>query len=155
MVIKVTGTSQTPERQQQNYSSPTPFDLFGDFFNNWVMRSTHPQREEAWTPSVDILVKEGNIIIQAEIPGVEEKDLDLKLDGRTLTIHGIRKAETEESGYKYHRMESSCGPFSRSFDLPASADAEHIKAGINSGVLTVTIPQKPEAKPRSIKIGKA
>ncbi len=154
MVIRVTGSSQTPERQQQPSSQPTPFDLFGDFFNNWVLRSADSRREEAWAPPVDILVKEGNIIIRAEIPGIEEKDLDLKVDGRTLTIQGQRKAETEEAGYNYHRMESCCGPFSRSFDLPTSADAEHITAGVKNGVLTITVPQKPEAKPRTIKINK-
>ena len=152
MVIRITGTGQNPEVQQENRPAMTPFRLFEDLFNNWAMHSALAKRHETWRPPVDILEKENKLIIRTEMPGVEEKDINLKLDGRTLTIQGERKPEPDGTGFSYHQVEGNYGTFSRSFDLPDSVDAEKISAAYSNGVLTITIIQKPEVQPRTIKI---
>jgi len=126
--------------------------MFEDFFNNWAMNTALAKGSESFRPTVDILEKDNKLLMRCELPGIDEKDLDLKLDGRTLTIQGERKQEPENNGYVYHLIESSYGAFSRSFDLPNSADTEKISAALKDGVLTITIPQKPEVHPRTIQI---
>jgi HSP20 family protein len=152
MVIKISGSSQRPEVQREQPVTLTPFRMFEDYFNNWVMNIGQARRSESFKPAVDVLEKDNNIIIRCELPGIEEKDLNLKLDGRTITIQGERKHEEEPQGLVYHRIESSYGAFSRSFDLPDSADTEKISAAFSNGILTITVKQKPEAQPRTIKV---
>jgi len=152
MMIKINGVSQRPEGQREPQSGLTPFRMFEDYFNNWVINSAFSRQGEAYRPPVDILERDTNLLIRCELPGVEEKDLDLRLDGRTLTIQGARKAEKESSGLVFHRIESSSGAFSRAFDLPDSVDTDKVSAAFSNGVLTITIPQKPEAQPRTIKV---
>jgi HSP20 family protein len=147
--MKASPSTRKTEQAQPSYP-PTPFRLFEDFFNDWAGRSSSV-RGETWKPPVDIMEKDGNLILRVEVPGVDEKGIDLKLDGRVLAINGERKPESD--GFTYHQVESSYGSFTRSFTLPDSADSDQIKAGYKSGVLTITIPQKPEAKSRSIGIG--
>ena len=86
--------------------------------------------------------------MRAEVPGVNEKDIELKLEGNILTLKGEKKQEHEEERNNYHRMESFYGSFTRSFTLPDTVDRDHIKADYKNGILTVTIPQKPEVRPR-------
>jgi len=152
MVIRITGSRQKPEGQHETNPLPSPFRVFEDYFNNWAFNSALARRNEAGKPAVDILEKDNKLYIRCELPGVDEKDLDLKLDGRTLTIKGERKQEPENASCTYYQIESSYGTFSRSFDLPNSVDTEKISASFNNGVLTITIPQKPEVQPRAIKI---
>ena len=154
MVIRITGTSPRPDAEQENTALTSPFRMFEDFFNNWAVSNALARRRAHWKPTVDILEKDNKLFIRAEIPGIEEKDLDLKLDGTTLTIKGERKSEGEDSGYFYHQIEGFYGTFSRSFDLPDSADTEKINAAFHNGVLTVTIPHKLEVQSRSIKVTK-
>ena len=137
--------SETPAR-----GYPTsPFRLFEDFFNNWAARSLEGRRSEGWTPAVDVMEKEGNLMLMISLPGLSEKEIELKIEGQVLTVQGERKIQ---EGYTYHQTESSLGAFSRSFTLPDSADLEAIKADYKNGILTVTIPPKAEIKPRSIKV---
>jgi HSP20 family protein len=152
MVIRITGTGQAPEAQQERNPLPSPFRMFEDFFNNWAFHTALNRRGDSYKPPVDILEKDNMLIMRCELPGLDEKDLDLKLDGRTLTIKGERKPEPEGSGYHYHQIEAAYGAFSRSFDLPNSVDADKISASFSNGVLTVKIPQKPEIQPRTIKV---
>jgi len=121
--------------------------LVRDFFN-----SSFPSDEDAVKPAVDILEKEGDLLLRAELPGMEEKEIELKLEGHVLTLRGERKLETEDTDGSYHRIERRYGSFSRSFTLPETADLEKVKADYKNGVLTVTIPQRPEAKPREIPV---
>src|SRR5512141_1262108 len=95
----------------------SPFRLFEDFFNNWAMNTAQSRTSGSWRPAVDIVEREGNIILRAEVPGLSEKDIDLRLEGTVLTIRGERKAEPESEGFAYHQVESSYGTFSRSFTL--------------------------------------
>ncbi len=138
--------SETPSRI---WPETTPF--FEEFFNDpFFTAMTRPS--EKWLPAVDILEKEGNLILRVEVPGVNEKDIDLKLEGNVLTLKGEKKQEHEEERNNYHRMESFYGSFSRSFTLPDTVDRDHIKADYKNGILTVTIPQKPEVRPREIPV---
>lgn len=152
MVIRITGSGSEPETQEESRTPPSPFHLFEDLFNDWAMRTAYARRREAWRPPVDILEKDNKLIIRTEIPGVEEKDIELKLDGHTLTVKGTRKPEAEESGYSYHQIEGSYGTFGRSFELPDSVDTTKVSATYDKGVLVITIPQRQEVKPRTIKI---
>lgn len=127
--------------------------LFESIFDDFPFaRSFVLDRESAAVPAVDILEKNGNLILRAELPGISEKDIELKLDGSVLTLKGERRLEDESKREDYHRIESFHGAFSRSFTLPETVEREKIKADFKNGVLTVTIPQKPELKPREIPV---
>jgi HSP20 family protein len=129
----------------------SPFRLFEDFFNDWALRSLEGRRSENWTPPVDILNKDRNLILCVTLPGMSEQEIELKVEGQVLTIRGERKSQ-EANGYVYHQMESYYGSFSRSFTLPDSTDLENIKADYKNGILTIVVPQKSEVKPRTVKI---
>jgi HSP20 family protein len=145
-------TNRKPESSQGNYlATYSPFRLFEDFFRDWASR-TVPTQGESWKPPVDILEKDGNLILLVELPGVNEKDVDLKLEGTVLTIRGERKQNSESEGYNFYQVESYYGPFSRSFTLPETVDPDKISAQYKDGILGITLPQKPEVKPRSIKV---
>ena len=126
--------------------------LFEDFFNDFPFSSYTSERKEDWIPAVDILEKEGNLILRAELPGMSEKQIDLKIEGNTLTLKGERTMDKEDKKNNYHRVESFCGSFTRSFRLPETVDLEKISADYKNGVLVVTIPQKPEVRPREIPV---
>jgi HSP20 family protein len=150
MAPKIT-RSEASERSSRNYPI-SPFRMFEDFFNDWAVRSVEGrQGSEGWTPAVDIVEKDGNLQLMVALPGVNEKDIDLKIEGQILTIKGERKSQ-ESAGYTYHQQESHSGPFSRAFTLPDSTDLDNIKAEYKNGILTVSVPLKPEVKPRTIKV---
>ena len=138
--------SETPARIW-----PETPSLFEEFFNDPFFSSV-ARNGDRWLPAVDILEKDGNLVMRAEVPGVTEKDIELKLEGNILTLKGEKKQEHEEERNNYHRMESFYGSFTRSFTLPDSVDRDHIKADYRNGILTVTIPQKPEVRPREIPV---
>lgn len=106
----------------------------------------------AWAPAVDIHEAEQELVVKADLPGMEEKDLDVRVENNILTIRGERKAEKEVSEDNYLRVERSYGAFSRSFTLSNTVDTEKIKAEYRDGVLTLHIPKREEAKPKQIKV---
>ena len=106
----------------------------------------------SWAPSVDIFEHEGNLVLKAELPGVDPKDVDIRLENNVLSLRGQRKLEGEVKRESYHRVERSYGAFSRSFTLPNVVDTEKIKADYKDGVLQVTLPQREEAKPKQIQV---
>jgi HSP20 family protein len=106
-----------------------------------------------FVPPVDIYEDDHNIILQAEIPGITDKELDIRLENNVLTISGERKLENEEKKENFHRIERHYGRFSRSFALPAAVDPDSVNAEFDSGVLKITIAKREEAKPKQIKIG--
>jgi HSP20 family protein len=138
-----------PYLRRPEYPSTTR--LFEEFFNDFPFNETSGTREN-WVPTVDILEKDGNLILRAELPGMTEKDIDLKLEGNTLILKGERKLDNEDKKNNYHRIESFYGSFTRSFRLPETVDQEKIGADYKNGVLTVTLPQKPEVRPREIPV---
>ncbi len=105
-----------------------------------------------WTPKVDIYEDEEGVSLRFELAGVEPKDVDIRFENGVLTLRGERKLEKEDTKDNYHRVELSYGTFTRSFSLPGSIDAERIHAESKNGVLSVLLPKKAEAKPRSIQV---
>ena len=131
---------------------PATRNLFEEFFRDFPFGSSLLESRETWIPSVDILEKDDSLIFRAELPGMTEKDINLKIEGNTLILRGERKMENEDSKSNYHRVESYYGSFARSFRLPDTVDFDKIKAEYKNGVLTITLPHKPEAKPREIQV---
>ena len=109
----------------------------------------------SWTPSVDIYETENELVLSAEIPGIDEKDIEIKLEDNTMTLKGERKFEKETKEENYHRIERAYGSFFRSFTLPPYIDQEKIRAEHHNGILKISMPKKPELKPRSVKILKS
>jgi HSP20 family protein len=101
-------------------------------------------RVTGFTPSVDVVEDEGKFELFADLPGVKQEDLDIQVEKDVLTIRGERKLD--------RRGERVAGAFSRSFTLPKHVDVENIAASLKDGVLTLTLPKRPEAKPRQIKV---
>lgn len=106
----------------------------------------------AWTPAVDIYETENSLVVTAEIPGVSEKDIDVRIENNQLIIKGERKFEKETKEENYHRIERIYGNFYRSFSLPSAVDHEKVKAEYKNGVLKVVLGKKEEVKPKQIKI---
>ena len=109
----------------------------------------------AWAPPVDIYEKDGNIVLKAELPGVDPKDVDVRVENNLLTLRGERKFDTEVQRDSYHRVERSYGTFSRSFTLPTVVDQASIKAEFKDGMLQVVLPKREEAKPKQIQVSVA
>lgn len=107
----------------------------------------------SFAPPVDIYEDDHKLVLKLEVPGVKEEDLDVQVEGRSLTVRGERKFSSEEKQENFHRIEHRYGTFARSFTLPTTVDAENVKASYNAGVLEVELAKKPESKPRQIKIG--
>jgi len=114
-------------------------------------------REEAlatagFAPAVDVYEDEHKITLKIEVPGIDEKDIDVRVDNNTLTVHGERKFEKEEKEENYRRIERQYGSFTRSFTLPTTVDADNISANYDKGLLKIQLAKKAEAKPKQIKV---
>lgn len=105
-----------------------------------------------WTPAVDIKEESDRYVLEADIPGVNPKDIEVTMDNGVLTIKGERKHEAEKEANGYKRVERSYGSFYRRFSLPDSADPEGITAKGKDGVLEVTIPKHEKVQPRKITV---
>jgi len=125
---------------------------------NRLFRDSYPEgREEALTtstfaPPVDVYEDEHSITLKIEVPGMDEKDIDVRLENNTLTVHGERKFEKEEKEENYRRVERQYGSFTRTFTVPNTVDAENVTANYDKGVLKVQLAKKSEAKPKQIKV---
>ena len=126
---------------------------------NRVFRGSHSPEspEEALTtttlaPPVDIYEDEHNIILKIEVPGIDEKDIDVSIQNNTLTVRGERKIEKDEKEENFHRVERQYGSFTRSFTLPSSVDPGQVSAHCDKGVLKISLAKKAEAKPTQIKV---
>ena len=106
----------------------------------------------SWAPAVDIYEHEGNIVLKAELPGIDPKDVDIRVENNVLSLRGQRRVDNDIKKESYHRVERTYGQFSRSFTLPNVVDTEKIQAEYKDGVLRLTLPKKEEAKPRQIQI---
>jgi HSP20 family protein len=103
-------------------------------------------------PAVDVLEDEHNFMLKVEVPGIDQKDLNIEVENYTLTVSGERKFEKEVKEENFHRIERRYGNFSRSFTLPNSVETDKISADYNNGVLSVVLPKRAEAKPKQIKV---
>jgi HSP20 family protein len=106
----------------------------------------------SWAPAVDIYETENEVVLTAEIPGIEEKDVEIKVEDNTLTLRGERKFEKETKEENYHRIERAYGSFFRSFTLPNYVDQDRIEAEHENGILKIRMPKRAELKPRKVKI---
>jgi len=111
-----------------------------------------PLEAGVWQPPVDIYEDDCEVVVKMEVPEVEQKDIDLHIEGDTLIIQGERKLEKEEKRQNYHRIERCYGTFRRSFVLSASVDQDQVSASCNHGVLKVVLPKKVAGEPRQIDI---
>ena len=109
-------------------------------------------KDGIWQPSVDIYETADSIVIKAELPDVDQKDIDVRIEENTLTLRGERRHDDEVKKENYHRIERFFGTFQRSFSLPTTVDQENVDAVCDKGVLTITLPKKELAKPRQIKV---
>ena len=123
--------------------------LFEDAFNRFL---SEPQANRPWTPAVDIFETENELVLKADLPDVDQPNIDVRVENQTLTIAGERKFDRQAGHKGYHRIERSYGSFTRSFAVPNTFDTDHIAAQFKNGVLTVTLPKKEAAKPRQVKI---
>jgi len=129
-----------------------PFSLARDLFG-WDPMFAH-RPASAFVPAFEVKETTDSFVLRADIPGVEEKDLDVSMHAGVLTVSGSRQSEERKEGESFALYERQYGSFSRSFSLPDIADGERIDAKLDSGVLTLTIAKKAEAKPRKISIKK-
>ena len=106
----------------------------------------------SFAPPVDIYEDEHNITLKIEVPGIDEKDIDVRIENNTLTVHGERKIEKEEKEENFRRVELQYGSFTRSFTLPSSVETENIQASYDKGMLEIRLAKKAEAKPKQIKV---
>jgi len=109
----------------------------------------------SFVPAVDIYEDNQKVVLKLEVPGVEEKNLDVRVENHTLTVKGERKFESEEKEQNFHRIERRYGSFFRAFTLPSTVDTEHVDAKYTAGVLKLELKKKPEAQPKQIKVNVA
>ena len=133
------------------------FTTLQDRMNRLFHDSFSEGRDESLTtstfaPAVDVYEDEHNVTLKFEVPGIEEKDIDVRIENNTLTVHGERKFEKEEKEENYRRIERQYGSFTRSFTLPNTVDPNQIQANYDKGVLKIKLAKKAEAKPKQIKV---
>jgi HSP20 family protein len=119
---------------------------FGDYYNE------EERGLAMWSPRADVTESKEQIMVKLDLPGIEEKDIQVTLENNVLTISGERKYESDEKEENYQRMECFYGTFTRSFTLPRTVDAEKIKANYKNGVLSLNMPKREESKPKKIDI---
>jgi len=129
-----------------------------DRVNRLFHESYGPEgREESLTstgfaPPVDVYEDEHSVTLKIEVPGIDEKDIDVRIENNVLTVHGERKFEKEEKEENFRRVERQYGSFTRTFTLPTTVDAEKVSANYDKGILKIALPKKAEAKPKQIKV---
>jgi HSP20 family protein len=133
------------------------FNTLQDRMNRLVRDSFGDAREEALTtstfaPPVDVYEDEHNITLKFEVPGIDEKDIDVRIENNMLTVHGERKFEKEEKEENFRRVERQYGSFTRSFTLPNTVNTDSVQAHYDKGVLKVQLAKRAEAKPKQIKV---
>jgi HSP20 family protein len=134
------------------------FSTLQDRMNRLFRESYGPEgRDESLTtsqfaPPVDVYEDEHNVVLKVEVPGIDEKDIDVRVENNVLTVHGERKVEKEEKEENFRRVERQYGSFTRTFTLPSTVDADRIQADYDKGILKIVLPKKAEAKPKQIKV---
>jgi HSP20 family protein len=111
-----------------------------------------PLTTASFVPAVDVYEDAKKVVLKLEVPGMEEKDLDIRVENLTLTVKGERRFEKDEKEENFHRIERRYGTFYRAFTLPSTVDTENVQASYNAGVLKLELNKKPEAQPKQIKV---
>ena len=112
----------------------------------------NPLTTASFGPAVDVYEDAKKVVLKLEVPGMEEKDLDIRIENNTLTVKGERKLEKDEKEENFHRIERRYGSFYRAFTLPSTVDTENVQASYNAGVLKLELNKKAEAQPKQIKV---
>ena len=131
---------------------------FEDRMSRWLGRSTRPAEGSLmsafeFAPPADVYEDENRITLKMEVPGIKQEDLDIRIDGSTLSVSGERNFEKDEKRENFRRVERQYGSFSRSFELPSSADRDNITANFKDGILQIEVPKRAEARGKQIQIG--
>ena len=124
--------------------------LFRDF-----NEGESPLTAASFVPAVDVYEDTEKVVLKLEVPGIEEKDLDIRVENHTLTVKGERKFDKEEKEENFHRIERRYGSFYRAFTVPSTVDTENVAATYNAGVLKLELKKKAEAQPKQIKVNVA
>ena len=127
-------------------------DRLNRLFQSSFGESQDSLTTSSFSPAVDVYEDEHAVNLKIEVPGIDEKDLDIRVENNTLTVHGERKFEKEEKEENFRRVERQYGSFTRSFTLPQTVDSENVSAHYDKGVLKISLPKKAEAKPKQIKV---
>jgi HSP20 family protein len=140
----------------------TRWDPFREFTTlqdrmNRLFRDNYGEGQEAlststFAPPVDVYEDEHNVTLKIEVPGIDEKDIDVQIENNLLTVHGERKFEKEEKEENFRRVERQYGSFTRSFTLPSTVNPEQVQAHYDKGILKIQLAKKAEAKPKQIKV---
>jgi HSP20 family protein len=131
------------------------FSTLQDRMNRLFRESQGPEESlttSSFAPPVDVYEDEHNVTLKIEVPGIDEKDIDVRIENNVLTVHGERKFEKEEKEENYRRVERQYGSFTRTFTLPSTVEAEKVEANYDKGMLKIALPKKAEAKPKQIKV---
>jgi HSP20 family protein len=131
------------------------FSTLQDRMNRLFRESQGPEEAlttSSFAPPVDVYEDDHNVTLKIEVPGIEEKDIDVRIENNVLTVHGERKFEKEEKEENFRRVERQYGSFTRTFTLPNTVDAEKVSANYDKGILKIALPKKAEAKPKQIKV---
>src|SRR3954469_12313924 len=133
------------------------FSTLQDRMNRLFRDSYGDGREESLTsstfaPAVDVYEDAHNVVLKIEVPGIDEKDIDVRIENNTLTVQGERKFEKEEKEENFRRVESRYGSFTRTFTLPNTVDSDQVEANYDKGVLRIQLAKKSEAKPKQIRV---
>ncbi len=123
--------------------------LFEDTLATWL---NPEQNRDIWYPAVDLYEDEQKVVLKADLPDLNEKDLNIEVANGTLTLKGERKFEKEDKRDGYHHVERRFGSFVRRFSLPPTVDSDKITADYQRGVLTVEMPKREEARPKQVKV---
>jgi HSP20 family protein len=158
-LVKINGESTAPMNREGRYprSLWESTDWMDRWFDNFFSRalslppygSTQPQSGNRWAgfvPAVNVIENENEVRVTAELPGMDEKDIELSIHNGVLSMRGEKKAEYEENKEGYYRSERSYGTFHRSISLPEGVDPDKVEATFSKGVLNVTVPKLPESQ---------
>ncbi len=140
------------EEMERLFESSFPRGWMHPFQLNWPSWSEKMAPFEGKTPSVDVIDRENEVVIKAELPGVDKKDLEISVTRNTVAINGTTSHEEKEEKGDYYRSEISRGSYSRRLALPADVDEDKAKAQFKDGVLTLTLPKVEKAKRKTIKV---
>ncbi len=138
------------ERKESLLGWPRTFDLMDRLFDEMVPSLWAEER--TIVPAFDISETDDKIVVRADLPGVEVKDLDIRIVNNVLTVKGEKRQEREEKGESYHRIERRFGGFSRSITLPVEVNADEVEAYYKDGVLRLEIPKAETARPKKIEV---
>ena len=135
----------------------TPFNVFDEALARFAEPTGTSEAQpstvaQVWTPAVDVIETEHEIVLKADLPGVAQSEIGVKFENGTLTIKGERKFEAEANPVGFRRIERGYGTFARHYTLPDTLDVQNVKAEYKNGELTITLPKKEAAKSRTIPV---